>query len=93
MCFQAEISDATGAQWINVFRNEAEALLGITAEEFGNHKVNVRINPILIYLFECYLYFQQNESIIEDIVRKAINRERIFKLRVKAEQYNVNSFH
>lgn len=44
--FQAEISDATGSQWINVFRNEGEALLGITADEFGNHKVNVRTSPI-----------------------------------------------
>jgi len=66
----AELSDTTGAQWITVFRNDAEALLGITADEFGNHKVN------------------QNDSIIEDIVRKAMNRERIFKLRAKAEQFN-----
>jgi len=66
----AEISDATGSQWINVFRNEAEALLGITADEFGNHRMN------------------QNESIIEDVIRKAMNRERLFKLRAKAEQYN-----
>ena len=40
--FQAEISDATGSQWINVFRNEAEALLGLSADEFGNHRMNVR---------------------------------------------------
>jgi len=66
----AEISDTTGTQWITVFRNEAEALLGVSAEEFGNYKLN------------------QNESIIEDIIRKAMNRERIFKLRAKAEQYN-----
>ncbi|CAF1214168.1 unnamed protein product [Adineta steineri] len=66
----AEISDTTGAQWITVFRNEAEALLGLTAEEFGAHKLN------------------QSESIIEEIVRKAMNHERIFKLRAKAEQYN-----
>ena len=39
----AEISDATGAQWITLFRSEAEALLGVTAEEFGNHKLNVSI--------------------------------------------------
>lgn len=38
---QAEISDTTGAQWITIFRNEAEALLGISADEFGNHKINV----------------------------------------------------
>ncbi|CAF0927115.1 unnamed protein product [Adineta ricciae] len=66
----AEISDPTGSQWITVFRNEAEALLGVTADEFGTHKLN------------------QSESIIEDIVRKAMNHERIFKLRAKAEQYN-----
>ncbi|UJR37326.1 hypothetical protein I4U23_030034 [Adineta vaga] len=53
----AEISDSTGAQWMTVFRNEAEILLGVTAEEF-------------------------------DIVRKAMNHERIFKLRAKADQYN-----
>lgn len=39
---QAEISDASSNQWINFFRVEAEALLGLTAEEFGNHKMNVR---------------------------------------------------
>ena len=37
----AEVSDTTGAQWITLFRTEAEALLGITADEFGNHKLNV----------------------------------------------------
>jgi hypothetical protein len=26
-----------------MFRNEAEALLGVTADEFGNHKLNVNI--------------------------------------------------
>ncbi|CAF4349560.1 unnamed protein product, partial [Rotaria sordida] len=36
----AEISDVTGAQWITIFRNEAETLLGVTADEFGNHKLN-----------------------------------------------------
>jgi len=66
----AEISDTTGSQWITVFRNEAEALLGVPADEFGKHKLN------------------QSESIIDDIVRKAMNHERIFKLRCKAEQYN-----
>lgn len=66
----AEIADTTGNQWISLFRNEAEAMLGVTAEEFGNHRMN------------------QNENIIEDIVRKAMNREYIFKLRVKADQYN-----
>ncbi|CAF1157972.1 unnamed protein product [Rotaria sordida] len=66
----AEISDATGAQWITVFGNEAETLLGMTANDFGNHILN------------------QNESIIEDIIRKAMNHERIFKLRAKAEQHN-----
>ncbi|CAF4765905.1 unnamed protein product [Rotaria sp. Silwood1] len=66
----AEISDVTGAQWVTIFRNEAEALLGVSADEFGNHKLN------------------QNESIMDDIIRKAMNRELIFKLRAKAEQYN-----
>jgi len=33
-------------------------------------------------------FSQQNESIIEEIVRKAMNTERTFKLRAKAEQYN-----
>ncbi|CAF3376875.1 unnamed protein product [Rotaria sp. Silwood2] len=67
---EAEISDCTGSQWISAFRNEAEALLGITADEFGNHKLN------------------QNENIIDDIFQKVMNRERNFKLRAKADQYN-----
>ncbi|CAF3669774.1 unnamed protein product [Rotaria sp. Silwood1] len=66
----AEISDATGAQWMSAFRNEAEALLGISADEFGNHKLN------------------QNENTIDDILQKVMNRERVFKLRAKADQYN-----
>ncbi|CAF1562798.1 unnamed protein product [Rotaria magnacalcarata] len=66
----AEISDATGSQWISAFSNEAESLLGMTADEFGNHKLN------------------QNENIIDDIFRKATNRERIFKLRAKADHFN-----
>ncbi|CAF1246914.1 unnamed protein product [Rotaria sordida] len=66
----AEISDSTGAQWISAFRNEAETLLGISADEFGNHKLN------------------QNENIIDDIFQKTMNRERIFKLRIKSDQYN-----
>lgn len=37
------MSDSTGAQWITVFRTEAETLLGVTADEFGNHKLNVSI--------------------------------------------------
>ncbi|UJR08912.1 hypothetical protein I4U23_013166 [Adineta vaga] len=66
----AEFSDSTGSQWINIFRNEAEALLGITADEFGNYRMN------------------QNESIIDDVVGKAMNCERIFKLRAKVDQFN-----
>ncbi|CAF2246060.1 unnamed protein product [Rotaria magnacalcarata] len=66
----AEISDTTGAQWVTIFRNEAETLLGVSAEEFGNHKLN------------------QAESIVDEIISKAINHELIFKLRAKAEQYN-----
>ncbi|CAF1322117.1 unnamed protein product [Adineta steineri] len=66
----AEITDNTGSQWINVFHHEAETLLGITAEEFGKHKLN------------------QNESIIEDLIKNAMNRERIFRLRVKVDHFN-----
>ncbi|CAM4870960.1 unnamed protein product [Rotaria socialis] len=66
----AEISDTASAQWITIFRNEAETLLGVSAEEFGNHKLN------------------QSESIVDEIISKAMNRELIFKLRAKAEQYN-----
>ena len=40
----------------------------------------------MIFIF---LILKQSESIIEDIIRKAMNHERIFKLRAKAEQYNV----
>ena len=40
---QAEISDATGAQWITIFRNEAERLLGVSADEFGSYKLNVNL--------------------------------------------------
>jgi hypothetical protein len=54
---QAEISDSTGAQWITVFRNEAEALLGITAEEFGNHKINVTRISLLIKIKYLILFF------------------------------------
>jgi hypothetical protein len=39
------------------------------------------------------LFFKQNESIIEDIIRKATHREQIFKLRAKADQYNVKEFY
>jgi hypothetical protein len=35
---------------------------------------------------------QQNESFLDDILRKANNRERIFKLRIKLETYNVKLF-
>ncbi|CAF0967358.1 unnamed protein product [Adineta ricciae] len=66
----AEISDVTGSQWINIFRHEAEALLGISADEFGNYRMN------------------QNESIIDNVVNKAMKHERIFKLRAKVDQFN-----
>lgn len=35
------------------------------------------------------IFFKQNENIIDDMIKKAMNRERIFKLRAKADQYNV----
>lgn len=73
-----------------VFRNEAEALLGVTAEEFGNHKLNViQRSHLSLHGTASSPFFQQSESLVEEIVRKAMNQERIFKLRAKAEQYNV----
>ncbi|CAF1163449.1 unnamed protein product [Adineta ricciae] len=66
----AEISDATGSQWINIFCHEAEALLGISAKKFGSYRMN------------------QNESIIDDVVNKAMKHERVFKLRAKVDQFN-----
>jgi hypothetical protein len=54
--YQAEISDASGSQWVNIFRNEAEALLGLTADEFGNHKINVTIDLVL------HLFFERHEE-------------------------------
>ncbi len=46
--FQAEISDATGTHWIMAFRNEAEAIIGITADEFGDHKLNVNRSSVFL---------------------------------------------
>ncbi len=42
--FQAEIADSTDAYWLMAFRNEAEAIIGISADEFGRHKLDVTNN-------------------------------------------------
>lgn len=66
----AEITDATGSQWITLFREEAEALIGTTPSIFGEYKSN------------------QNDDMLDSILRQATNRERLFRLRIKLEQYN-----
>ena len=82
-----EIADATGSQWVTVFGNEAEALLGITADALGTHKVNVGVIVRLLCIRASLL--QKNDSAIDSIVRRATHRERLFKLRAKVEQFNV----
>ena len=84
-----EIADATSSQWINVFGNEAEALLGITADALGNHRVNVGVAERLVHIRRTCISLQKNDSAIDSIVRRATHRERLFKLRAKAEQFNV----